>query len=73
MGCIKNTFRMEAYRHTILPQDTRKISNKNLKLYLKELEKIKPKASRMKQNIKIRAYMYEIVTKTIEKINAAQI
>ena len=27
----------------------------------------------MKQNIKIRAYMNEIVTKTIQKINATQI
>lgn len=41
MGRIKNIFRMEAYRHIILPQDTSKTSNKNLKLYVKELEKNK--------------------------------
>ena len=55
----------------MLPQETRKISN-NLTLHLKELqkEKTKPKVSRRKDIIKIRAEINEIETKkTIAKIN----
>ena len=63
---------MEVYSNTILPQKTRKISN-NLTLHLKELEKeeqTKPKVSRRKEIIKIRAEINEIETKkTIAKIN----
>ena len=71
MGCTKSSFKREVYSHTSLPQETRKISN-NLTLHLKELgkEQTKPKESRRKEIIKIRAEINEIETKkTIAKIN----
>ena len=70
MGCRKNSSKREVYSNTSLPQETRKISN-NLNLHLKELEKeqTKPKVSRRKEIIKIRAEINEIETKKIEKIN----
>ena len=60
------------YSNTILPQETRKLSN-NLTLHQKQLEnkeQTKPKVSRRKEIIKIRAEINEVETKkTIEKIN----
>ena len=59
--------------NSISPQETRKISNKQSNLYLKQLEKEeqrKPKVSRRKEIIKIRAEINEIeMKKTIAKIN----
>ena len=55
----------EVYSNTSLPQETRKISN-NLSLHLKELEneeQTKPKVSRRKEIIKIRAEINELETK----------
>ena len=70
MGCSKSRSKREVYSNTILTQDT-KIAN-NLTLHLKQLEEeqTKPKVSRRKEIIKIRAEINEIETrKTIEKIN----
>ena len=39
MGCTKSNSKREVYSNTILPQETRNISNNNLTLHLKELEK----------------------------------
>ena len=73
MGCSKSSSKREVYSNTSLPQETRKISNNNLTLHLKELEKgeqTEPKVSRRKEIIKIRAEINEIETKkTIAKIN----
>ena len=74
MGCSKSSSKREVYSNTILPQETRKISEKNnLTLHLKQLEKeeqAKPKVSRRKEIIKIRAEIHETETKkTIERIN----
>ena len=69
MGCSKSSYKREVYSNTILPQETRKISN-NLTLHLGELEKeeqTKPKVNRRKEIIKIRAEINEI--ETIAKIN----
>ena len=55
MGCSKSSSKREVYRNTILPQETRNISN-NLALHLKQLEKEeqrKPKVGRRKESIKI--------------------
>ena len=72
MGCSKTSSKREVYSNTILPQETRKISN-SLTLHLKELEKeeqTKPKVSRRKEIIKIRAEINEIETnKTVAKIS----
>ena len=72
MGHSKRSSKREVDSNTILPQETRKISN-NLTLHLKQLEKeeqAKPKISRRKEIIKIRAEINEIeMKKTIEKIN----
>ena len=38
MGCSKSSSKREVYSYTILPQETRNISN-NLTLHLEELEK----------------------------------
>ena len=62
MGCSKSSSKREVYSYTILPQETRNISN-NLTLHLKQLEKVeqtKPKVSRRKEIIKIRAEINEI-------------
>ena len=58
MGCGKSSSKREVYSYTSLPQETRKISNKQSNLTPKELEKEeqrKPKVSRRKEIIKIRA------------------
>ena len=39
MGWSKNGSKRELYRTTILPQETRKISDKQPNLYLKQLKK----------------------------------
>ena len=57
MGCSKSSSKREVYSNTILPQETRSISN-NLTLHLKQLEKEEqknPKVSRKKEIIKIRS------------------
>ena len=73
MGYSKSRSKREFYSNTILPQEARKISNKQSNLHLKELEKeeqTKPKVSRRKEIIKIRAEINEMETKkTIAKIN----
>ena len=58
MGHSKSSSKREAYSDTSLPQDTRKISNKQPNLTPKKLEKeeqTKPKVRRRKEIIKIRA------------------
>ena len=71
MGYNKSSSKRETYTYTSLPQET-KVSN-NLTIHLKELQKeeqTKPKVSRRKEIIKIRAEINEIETKkTIAKIN----
>ena len=72
MGCSKSSSKGEVYNNTILPQETRNISN-NLTLHLKQLEKEEqkpPKVSRRKEIIKIRSEKKEKGMKeTIAKIN----
>ena len=69
MACSKSSSNREVYSSTILPQETRKISN-NLILHLKRLEKEelkKPKVTRRKEIIKIRS---EINGKEMKQIIA---
>ena len=57
MELSKSSSKREDYSNTSPPQETRKISNKNLTLYPKELEKeeqTKPKVSRKEEIIMIR-------------------
>ena len=42
-GCSKSSPKREVYSNTILPQETRKTSNSNVTLHLKQLEKEEPK------------------------------
>ena len=67
MGHSKSSSKREVYSNTLLPQETRKISNKQPSLMPKATrERItKPKASRRKEIIKIRAEINEIETKKI--------
>ena len=72
MGCSKSSSKREVYSNTSLPQETRKISNKqcNLKGRLEKEEQTKSKVYRRKEIITIRAEINEIETKkTIAKIN----
>ena len=72
MGCSINSSKREVYSNTSLPQETRKISNKQSTLTPKGTRerRRKPKVSRRKEIIKIRADINEIETKkTITKIN----
>ena len=72
MGCSKSSCKREIYSNTILPQETRKISN-NLTLHLRQLEKEEqrnPEVSRRKEIIKMRSEINEKEMKeTIAKIN----
>ena len=72
MRCHKSSSKREVYGNTILPQETRNISNKNLTLHLKQLEKedqTNPKVSRRREIIKIRSEINEKEMKeTIAKI-----
>ena len=73
MGCSKSSSKREVYSNTILPQGTRKISNKQSNRTPKAIrERItkKPKVSRRKEIIKIRSDINEKKMKeTIAKIN----
>ena len=78
MGCSKSSSKGEVYSNTILPQEARKISNKQSNLSPKGTRerrrttttKKNPKAGRRKKIIKIRAEINEIETKkTITRIN----
>ena len=58
MGHSKSSSKREVYGNSISPQETRKISNKQSNLNIKQLEKEeqrKPKVSRRKEITKIRA------------------
>ena len=72
MGYSKSSSKREVYSNTILPQEARKISNKQSNLSPKgtiERRQKNPKVSRRKEIIKIRAEINEIETKkTIAKI-----
>ena len=63
MGWSKNISKRKIYSNTILSQERRKITNKQPNLTYKvtrEEEQIKPKVSRRKKIIKIRAEINEI-------------
>ena len=66
MGCSKTSSKKEVYNNTGLAQATRKLSNKQPNLPPKamgETRTKKPKVSRRKEIIKIRAEINEIETK----------
>ena len=72
MGCSKHCFKREVNSNTSLPQETRKISNKQPNFTNKATRerRTKPKVSRRKEIIKIGTEVNEIKTKkTIEKMN----
>ena len=72
MGCSKSSSKREVYSNTILPQETRKVPNKQPNLTPKATRerKTNKKVCRRKEIIKIRAEINEIETKkTIEEIN----
>ena len=75
MGCSKSRSSREVYSNTILPQKTRKISNKQPNLTPKAIRERRtkrknPKISRRKEIIKIRSEINEKeITETIAKIN----
>ena len=72
MGCSQNSSKREVYGNTILLQETRKISNKQSNLTPRGIRerRTKPKVSRRKEILKIRAEINEIETKkTTAKIN----
>ena len=65
MGCSKSSSKREVYSYTSLTQKQEKSQINNLTLHLKELEKkeqTKPKVSRRKEVMKIRAEINEIET-----------
>ena len=75
MGFSQRSSKREVYSNTILPQETRKISDKKPNLtYLKQLEKEeqkKPKVNRRKEIIKTRSEINEKQMKaTIAKLKA---
>ena len=63
MGCSKGTLKREICYSTGLPQEARRVSNIQLNLTPKGLEKeqqIKPKASRRTEILKMRAEINDI-------------
>ena len=73
MGCSKSSSKREVYSNTILPQETRKTSNRQPNLMPKTTGKIRTKEhkmSRRKEILKFRAEINEKEMKeTILKIN----
>ena len=73
MGCSKSSSKREVYSNTILPQETRNISNKQPDLIPKAIRERRtknPKVSRRKEIIKIRSEINEKEMKeTRAKIN----
>ena len=74
MGCIKSHSKKKVYSNTSPLQETRKSSNKQANFTSKAArereEQTRPKVSRRKEIVKIRAEINEIeMKKTIEKIN----
>ena len=73
MGHCKSSPKGKVHSNTGIPQETRKKSNKNLTLHLKQLEKEEmknPRVSRRKEILKIRAEINAKEKKeTIAKIN----
>ena len=73
MGCSKSSSKREVYSNTILPQETRKFSNKQPNLTpkaIRERRTKKPKISRKKEIIKIESEIDEKEIKdTRGKIN----
>ena len=74
VGCSKSSSKREVYSNTILPQESRKISNKQPNLTPKAIRerrtKKNPKVSRRKEIIKITLDIHEKKMKeTITKIN----
>ena len=73
MGCCKSSSKREHYSNKAYLKKQEKSQINNLTLHLKELEKeeqTKPKVSRRKEIIKIRAEINEIETqKTVRKMN----
>ena len=77
MGCSKSSSKREVYSNTILPQETRNISNKQPNFTLKAIREgrtttttTKTKVSRRKEIIKNRSEINEKEMKeTIAKIN----
>ena len=62
MGHCKSSVKGKVHSNTGIPQETRKKSNKNITLYLKQLEKEEmknPRVSRRKEILKIRAEINE--------------
>ena len=62
MGCNKSSSKGEVYNNTILPQETRKITNEQPKLTPKAIREKRtknPKVSRRKEIIKIRSEINE--------------
>ena len=76
MGCSKSSSKSEVYSNTVLPQETRKTSNRQLNFTPKKTGKRRrrrtktPKISRRKEIIKIWAERNEKeIKETIVKIN----
>ena len=73
MGHYKSSAKRKVHSNTGIPQETRKKSNKNLTLHLKQLEKEtmkNPRVNRRKEILKIRAEINAKETKeTIAKIS----
>ena len=76
MGHCKSSAKGWVHSHTGIAQETRKKSNKNLTLHLKQLEKEEmknPRVSRRKEIVKIRAEInVKEMKETIAKINKAK-
>ena len=75
LGCSKSSSKRESYSNTVLPQQTRKISNKQPNLTPEAVrerrtKKKTPKVSRRKEIIKIRSEINEKEMKeTVAKIS----
>ena len=76
MGYGKSSSKREVYINKILPRKQEKLEINNLTAHLKQLgkeEETKPKISKMKGSIKIRAEINEIeMKKTITKIKETE-
>ena len=75
MRHCKNSAKGKVHSNTGIPQETRKKSNKNLTLHLKQLEKGEtdnPRVSRRKEILKIRAEINAKETRDHSKTQQSQ-
>ena len=73
MGCSKSSSKREVYSNTILPQETRNISNKQPKLTLKQLEKEEQKTPKVSRRKEIKIFFSDSSRKKRRRLKSTEL